>query len=361
VTGRERALDVLALAVSSRVFPGASVEIGTAASHAWRAAAGHLTYDDPNAQPVSRSIVFDLASLTKPVAAATVAMRLVEHRALSIDDPVGDYEARWCGGDTAAITIRHLLEHASGLPAWVPLWREQTGRDAVVAAALATPLSYEPGSRSVYSDLGFIVLGAVLERAGGAALDRLFGEATAAWTGVDDEADPLVFNPRADLKARVAPTRFAESRDRLLIGEVDDDNAAAMGGVAGHAGLFGTAAAVGAFARMVLRALSGDRGAEKALAGRGTLEVFVAPSAVPGSSRALGWDCMRATSSCGSRMSASAFGHTGFTGTSLWIDPARDFYAVLLANRVHPDAAPNDDMQDVRRAFHDAILADWPI
>jgi CubicO group peptidase (beta-lactamase class C family) len=134
-----------------------------------------------------------------------------------------------------------------------------------------------------------------------------------------------------------------------------------MGGVAGHAGLFGTTGAVGAFARTVLLALAGDRGGEKALAARGTLRLFVAPSAVTGSSRALGWDCMRMTSSCGVRMSASAFGHTGFTGTSLWIDPARDFYAVLLSNRVHPDAMPDDDMQRVRRAFHDAILADWPV
>lgn len=360
MTGRERALDVLARAVSRRVFPGACIEVGTAASPVWRASAGCLTYDDRDPQPVSRSTVFDLASLTKPIATATAAMRLVERRALSIDDPVGEHEARWRGGDKAKITIRNLLEHASGLPAWAPLWREQSGRDAVVAAALATPLSYEPGSQSVYSDLGFIVLGAVLERAGGAALDRLFDETAAAWTGVDDEADPLVFNPRADLRARVAPTRFAVSRDRLLMGEVDDDNASAMGGVAGHAGLFGTAGAVGAFARTVLLALSGDRRAEEALAGRGTLRRFVAPSAVPGSSRALAWDRMRATSSCGSRMSASAFGHTGFTGTSLWIDPARDFYAVLLTNRVHPDAVPDDSMQDVRRAFHDAVLTDWP-
>ena len=129
-----------------------------------------------------------------------------------------------------------------------------------------------------------------------------------------------------------------------------------MGGVAGHAGLFGTSASVGAFARVVLRALGGDREAERQLAASATLRRFLSPSAVPGSSRALGWDLMRRTSSCGARMSASAFGHTGFTGTSLWIDPALDFYAVLLTNRVHPVAAPNEPMQAVRRAFHDALL-----
>jgi CubicO group peptidase (beta-lactamase class C family) len=140
------------------------------------------------------------------------------------------------------------------------------------------------------------------------------------------------------------------------VAEVDDENAWSMEGVAGHAGLFGTAEAVGTFARIVLQALRGAPEAERALAARSTVGLFLRPSAVPGSSRALGWDLMRPTSSCGTRMSASAFGHTGFTGTSLWIDPERDVYAVLLSNRVHPVAGPNEPMQAVRRAFHDALL-----
>jgi CubicO group peptidase (beta-lactamase class C family) len=129
-----------------------------------------------------------------------------------------------------------------------------------------------------------------------------------------------------------------------------------MGGVAGHAGLFGTVAAVGLFARVVMQALRGDAEAERRFVGSRTIRRFLAPSSVPGSSRALGWDLMRTTSSCGSRMSRSAFGHTGFTGTSLWIDPERDVYAVLLSNRVHPVAGPNEPMQAVRRAFHDALF-----
>jgi len=352
------ALEVLRRGVAGRVFPGASAETGSAASPAWRGAVGALTYDDPDAPRVDGSTLFDLASLTKAIVTTTIAMRLVEDASLSIDKCVAEYEAGWRGDDRSAVTVRNLLEHASGLPAWGPLWRGHAGRDAVVAAALETPLAYEPGTQSLYSDLGFIVLGAVLEGAGGSPLDALFASVSGAWRCDDGQAAPLVFNPRASLKTRAAPTRYSPDRDRLLAGEVDDDNAWAMGGVAGHAGLFGTAAAVGVFARLVLRALAHDEEAGHLLAGPATLLRFLAPSTVPGSSRALGWDLMRPTSSCGSRMSARAFGHTGFTGTSLWIDPARDFYAVLLTNRVHPEAGPGEPIQEVRRAFHDALLED---
>jgi CubicO group peptidase (beta-lactamase class C family) len=208
----------------------------------------------------------------------------------------------------------------------------------------------------VYSDLGFIVLGAVIECAGQAALDDQFDRVGGTWLPDGGEGLPLRFAPPSDWRGRTAPTRFSEARERLLAAEVDDDNAWAMGGVAGHAGLFGTASAVGAFARLVMRALGGDREAERRVAARDVIRRFLQPSAVPGSSRALGWDLMRPASSCGTRMSASAFGHTGFTGTSLWIDPVLDVYAVLLTNRVHPAAGPNELMQAVRRAFHDALL-----
>ena len=226
----------------------------------------------------------------------------------------------------------------------------------MIAAACGVPLEYVPRTRSVYSDLGFIVLGAVLERAGRAALDEQFDEVIGALGAGGPERIPLRFAPPAALKGATAPTRVSDARERLLVAEADDDNAWAMGGVAGHAGVFGTAAAVGAFARTLMRALRGDREAERRLARRDTIRRFLAPSEVPGSSRALGWDLMRPASSCGTRMSPSAFGHTGFTGTSLWIDPVLDVYAVLLTNRVHPVAGPNEPMQAIRRAFHDALL-----
>ena len=155
----------------------------------------------------------------------------------------------------------------------------------------------------------------------------------------------------------MAPTRFDPWRGRLLVGEVDDNNAWALGGVAGHAGLFGTVGAVGCFASDWLHDLRGVGAAhDERMAPRRVLEEFLTPSAVSGSSRACGWDLMRPTSSCGSRMSARAFGHTGFTGTSLWIDPERDVYVVLLTNRVHPAAGTSDGIQALRRAVHDAVL-----
>ena len=351
-----RALDVLRRGCTARVFPGACGEAGGAGGRRWSASVGALSYDDPF-HAVTGATVYDLASLTKPVATATVAMRLVGAGLLDLASPVAAYEPAWLAADREAVTIQDLLEHAGGLPAWAPLWRHHAGRDAVVAAASVVPLEYRPRSRSVYSDLGFIVLGAALERAGGAALDEQF--ARVAGEGFPGgEQQPLGFRPGPPLRGRTAPTRFSEARERLLAAEVDDDNAWAMGGVAGHSGLFGTAAALGAFARTVLRALSGDAEAERRLAGRDIVRRFLAPSAVPDSSRTPGWDCMRPTSSCGTKMSATAFGHTGFTGTSLWIDPVRDFYAVLLANRIHPVAGPNEPMQAVRRAFHDALLED---
>ena len=350
-----RARDVISDGVAAGVFPGACMEAGSGRAPHWGAAIGSLSYE-PDSPPVTAATVYDLASLTKPIAATTVAMRLVEAGALGLASAVSAHEPAWRGDERARVTVQDLLEHASGLPAWAVLWKGCAGRERVVAAASAVPLEYRPRSQSVYSDVGFIVLGSVLERAGRAPLDEQFAHLCRGWLQGAGESTPLCFTPPFSVRGRAAPTRFSDARERLLIAEVDDDNAWAMGGVAGHAGLFGTAAAVGAFARTLLRALRGEQEAERRLATSGTIRRFLAPSTVPGSSRALGWDLMRPTSSCGTRMSAEAFGHTGFTGTSLWIDPTLDFYAVLLTNRVHPVAGPNEPIQAVRRAFHDALL-----
>jgi CubicO group peptidase (beta-lactamase class C family) len=356
VSNWSRALEVIRQGCAAKVFPGACAEVGAADAPLWHASVGALSFD-AHAPPVTGATIYDLASLTKPIATATVAMRLVEAGRLDLSAPVAAHEPNWRGADREHVSIQDLLEHASGLPAWAPLWRGRAGRDAVVAAAAGVSLDYAPRAQSVYSDLGFIVLGAVLERTGHAALDAQFEPLLGAGFPGEDGAT-LGFRPPPSVRGLTAPTRFSDARERLLIAEVDDDNAWAMGGVAGHSGLFGTAGAVGACARAILCALRGDPAAERRFVGRDVLRRFLAPSVVPGSSRALGWDCMRPTSSCGTRMSASAFGHTGFTGTSLWIDPAVDFYAVLLTNRVHPAAGPNDRMQALRRAFHDALQED---
>jgi CubicO group peptidase (beta-lactamase class C family) len=211
-------------------------------------------------------------------------------------------------------------------------------------------LEYTPRSRSIYSDLGFILLGFLLADRGQSPLDAQFARI------VQTIAPALAFALPGDERHRAAPTMAMPEdlrRGRVLTGEVHDNYAAALGGVAGHAGLFGSAASVAAVARAVLRAARGDDSAGPPLTSA-LVRLFTTPSNVPGSSRALGWDTMRPTSSCGTRMSPSAFGHVGFTGTSLWIDPDRDRYFVLLTNRAFTGASL-DGMKDVRRAFHDSL------
>lgn len=340
---------VLADAVASGAFPGASAETGTSTGATWQHAAGALTYA-PGATRVTPRTLYDLASLTKVIATTSLAMRLKRSGALDLDAPAHQWMPAWVEGPFSDVRVRDLLEHAAGLAAWLPLYEAfdsarlpATAKDDVTGAIAALAPAYPPRAKSIYSDLGFIVLGHVIESAAGARIDAAF-EAFRAEASLPE---PLRYGAAAGHD--VAPTEFDPWRGRLLTGEVHDENAFAMGGAAPHAGLFGTAADVGAFARLVLRTF----GEETALGTPLLMAAFAARSRVPGSSRALGWDTMLTTSSCGGRMSAGAIGHTGFTGTSLWIDPVHDRYFVLLTNRVHP-TRENKQIRDVRRAFHDA-------
>ena len=326
-------------------YPAAVLEVGREAGVSWRHAAGRLTYE-PDAAPTSEETVFDLASLTKVIVTTTLVMQLVERRALHLSDPVCAWVSEWRGCDRAHVRVRDLLEHCSGLTGWMPFYRDRRGRVDMAEAICALPLEYAPWTRAIYSDLGFMLLGFIVEDAGGAPLDRQFAAA-------HDTVD-LQFRPGADLHARTAPTEVDPWRGRLLRGEVHDENAWALAGVAGHAGLFGTAPAVGAFARRVLATWRADT----PLARRATLARFTTRSTVPRSSRAVGWDTMLPTSSCGTRLSARAVGHTGFTGTSLWIDAERDLYIVLLTNRVHP-SRDNARLATLRPRLHDAVVDEF--
>lgn len=338
---------VLERAVQERAFPAAVIEVGDAIHPRWRQAFGRLTFQ-ADAPPAVDDTIFDLASLTKILSTTPLVMQLVERGLLALDDPVAQHLDRWRGADRAGVTIRDLLAHCSGLSAWEPLYRELQGPTEFEEAICRMPLEYPPRTRSVYSDLGFMLLGFILDRQVG-LVPRF--QTMLAQMGV---AEDLQFTPPAGWYLRTAPTEVDPWRGRLLIGEVHDENAWALGGVAGHAGLFGTAAAVGTCARHLLQILAGRTGAF----GRATLETFVARrDDLPGSSRALGWDTMLPTSSCGTLMSPRAFGHTGFVGTSLWIDPAREVYVVLLTNRVHP-TRENEAIRQVRPAVHDAVMAD---
>jgi CubicO group peptidase (beta-lactamase class C family) len=339
-----RARDVLHRAIAERAFPAASVEVGTANHPLWSESFGRLTFDD-DAPPTRGDTVFDLASLTKVLSTTPLMMRQVERGALDLDEPIARYLPTWDADDRQSVTIRDLLAHCSGLPAHRRFYVDLQGRAAIEAAIAATPLEYPPRAQSIYSDLGFMLLGFLLEDL--APLPVQFDTLREQMGGIQD----LQFHPPPQWKKRTAPTRDHEQRGRLA-GEVDDDNAWALGGAAGHAGLFGTAAAVGDCARHVLQVLDGRVGAFR----RDTLQMFIARRTdVPGSSRALGWDTMLPTSSCGTRMSPRAFGHTGFTGTSLWIDPDAGIYVVLLTNRVHPTPA-NEAIKEVRRDLHDAVM-----
>jgi CubicO group peptidase (beta-lactamase class C family) len=339
---------IVSWAVESRAFPCASIEVGSTVAPLWREAFGMLTFD-ADAAPASPETIFDLASLTKPVATASIAMRLLDAGSLDLDAPVGAWIAEWRAGDRADATVRDLLAHCSGLPAHLQLYEQHRGRLEFEHAIARTALEYPLRTQSIYSDLGFILLGFLLEDAGRAPLAAQFQEvATLA------APHPLAFNPPRAWRGSTAPTERERWRGRLLVAEVHDLNAWALGGAAGHAGLFGTAAAVGGFARAVLAAL---RDGDRRLAHPDTVRTFARRVSVPGSTRALGWDTMKSTSSCGTRLSPTAIGHTGFTGTSLWIDWERDFYAVLLTNRVHPDPG-NDAILRVRPAFHDALAGE---
>jgi len=339
------AADIVQRGVSERAFPAAVVEVGTREDILWQQAFGRLDYS-AEAPATQVDTIFDLASLTKVIATTSLVMGLVDRRILALNDPIRRWIPEWRGKDREQVTLRSLLSHSSGLTAWLPFFKDHSGRQEFQHAICSLPLEYLPDTQSIYSDLGFILLGFVIEDAGGATFrsqaETLVGRLTPA---------PLLFNPPAERRASIAPTEEDPWRGRRLIGEVHDENCWALGGAAGHAGLFGTAGAVGDFARAMLGALAAG---ETRLATRATARTFVRRAGIPGS-RALGWDTMLPTSSCGAKMSASAFGHTGFTGTTLWIDPEREIYVVFLTNRVNP-TRENTAIQRGRPALHDAVI-----
>jgi CubicO group peptidase (beta-lactamase class C family) len=334
-------------AVAAHAFPAAAIEVGRRDDVVWQHAAGRLTYD-PEAAVTTIETIFDLASLTKVIAMAPLVMRVVAQRRLLLDTPVSRLVPAWRGHDRAGVTVTDLLEHSAGLTAWWPLYKQGASATEYAHLISELPLEYAPRRRSIYSDLGFILLGIIAADIGGAPLDAQFE----AWLGDTG----LTYRPLPSSRRRIAPTEVdTDWRGRLLAGEVHDENTWAVGGVAGQAGLFGSAPAVGCYARLVMQTLAGDT----RLGPSWLQRRFVQRSRVPGSSRALAWDTMLPTSSCGGKMSRFAIGHTGFTGTSLWIDPVSDVYVVFLTNRVHPKrpADRQDRLAKLRPKVHDAVMA----
>lgn len=345
---RDSIARVLDRAIADSAFPGAIAVVGTREGEAVSYAVGRIDWPAGAPVPDERTL-WDLASLTKVVGMTTAMMQLVEQGRVDLDAPVGRYLPEFTGEGKERVTIRHLLTHSSGLPAWRPLYKEASTADTAVSIVLATPLDTMPGARMVYSDLGAILLGKVVERISGEPLDAYLARHVTGPLGMSS----TFYRPDASARDRVAPTEFDPWRQRHIWGEVHDENAYMLGGVSGHAGLFSTAGDLTRFARMMLN--GGTLDGVRVLRPE-TIAQFTAVQDPPLSHRALGWETPNGQNSAGHHMSARAFGHTGFTGTSLWMDPERGAFVLLLSNRVNP-SRQNTRIGLVRIALADAAMA----
>jgi serine-type D-Ala-D-Ala carboxypeptidase len=341
------AFGVLENAVADRAFPACSLAVTFRGELVAHMALGRFTYD-PASPVVSAATIFDLASLTKVVATTAMAMVLYERGLLDLEAPVTAIVPEFIGDDgrRQEVTLRMLLAHSSGLPAYEKLFLRASDRADLLRAAFATELVTTPGSRTTYSDIGFIILADALERIADESLDgfcqrEIFGPLGMTHT---------TFSPAKALKDSIPPTQDDRSfRHRIIQGEVQDENTSVLGGVAGHAGLFSTAEDLAMFAHALLN------GGYPILRSA-TVELFTRREGTPeGSSRALGWDTPSAPSQSGKYFSPRSFGHLGYTGASLWIDLERQLSIALLTNRTWPDCQ-NQAIKQVRPAFHDAVV-----
>ncbi len=348
------AFDVVERAVADKAFPGATLVVGChgkVAVHAF----GKLRYD-AKAQATTVKTMYDVASLTKVIVTTTLVAKLVEGdfpSPLNLDAPVERYLPEWATGPQPEwrqrVTVRHLLTHTSGLPPFKEYWRTSKSKQDTLTKIFAEPLEYEPGTKEIYSDLGIILMAEIIERLTGRTLDDLANQYIFAPLGMRDS----MYKPPKKLWPTIAPTEFdARFRKRLVQGEVHDENAYAIGGVSGHAGLFSTAPDLAAFCQMLL---NGGVYAHQRILKRATIAQFTTPQQLSGGTRTLGWAVPTEGGSSGHYFSAHSFGHTGFTGTSIWIDPDRELFVVLLTNRVNP-TRENQKIAKVRPELHDAVM-----
>jgi beta-glucosidase-like glycosyl hydrolase/CubicO group peptidase (beta-lactamase class C family) len=338
---------VLDRAVADGAFPGAYVAVGTIDGVLADYGAGQLDIADTT-RP-SASTIWDLASLTKVIGTTSAMLQLVGQKKVALDSPVVRYLPQWTATGAARVTVRQLMTHSAGLPAWRPLYKEASSADEAVRQLFATGPDTVPGKRFLYSDLGFMLLGKLVERVSGETLAGYDSAHIFAPLAMRDTR----YLPPADWRPRIAPTEQDPWRQRKLRGEVHDENAAMIGGVSGHAGLFSSGRDLARFARMYLRggALDGQR-----VFDANTVSRFTRAQDTTVSRRALGWETPTGGNSAGHRLSSSAFGHTGFTGTSLWMDPQQGVFVLLLTNRVNP-TRQNLKIGRVRTAVADAAIA----
>ena len=347
----QRAFDVLRSGIDQRAFPGASVAIAHQGKLIAHKGLGHFTYETTSPD-VKAETVYDLASVTKVVATTTVCMVLYDRGLFKPDQPLVELLPEFANDSSEQkdsrrqVTFRMLLAHSSGLPAYIKLFQTAHSKDDLLRQALQVPLTAAPGTRAEYSDIGFILLGEALQKLADEPLDKfcqreIFSKLNLAQT---------TFTPPQDQKLLIPPTEDDRTyRHRLIQGEVNDENAFVMGGVAGHAGCFSTAFDMSAFAQYMLQ--DGSPLVKKEI-----LEIFTRRQDLPaGTSRALGWDTPTQPSQSGRYFSSRSYGHLGYTGTSLWIDPDRQLSVTLLTNRTWPNRG-SQSIKQVRPAFHDAVI-----
>jgi serine-type D-Ala-D-Ala carboxypeptidase len=347
----QRAFDILRYGIDQGAFPGAAVAVTHQGKLIAHKGLGRFTYD-ATSPAITAETIYDLASVTKVIATTTACMILYDRGLFKLDQPLVEllpgFAESGAGQKDARrqVTLRMLLAHSSGLPAYIKLFQTAHNKDELLAQALRVPLTANPGSRAEYSDIGFILLGQAMEKLFGEPLDQfcqreIFFKLNLAHT---------CFNPIASLKLAIPPTEDDRAfRHRLIQGEVNDENASVMGGVAAHAGCFSTVLDVSVFAQCILQGGT-------PLVKKETLGIFTRRQDSPaGTSRALGWDTPSQPSQSGRYFSSRSYGHLGYTGTSLWIDPDRRLSVTLLTNRTWPDRG-SQSIKQFRPAFHDAII-----
>src|SRR5687767_11722904 len=327
-------------------YPGAAVVVGRNGAAVMEKGFGKLSWLPSSASVDPQQTIYDVASLTKVVGTTAAVMILFDEKKIDLDERIVTYLPTFNGGEKDKVTIRQLLTHTSGLPAGRDIWRITRSPLEARAAVVNSSLEARPGTRYIYSDLGADLLGLLVEVVSGEPLDKFLERRVFAPLGMNH----TFFRPADSLRYRVAPTEVTPPRGYPLRGEVHDENAYALGGVAGHAGLFSTAADLSVFAQMMLN--GGEYNGVQIIS-RPTVELFTSRSV---GHRALGWDTAEGDYGSGRFLGPTAYGHTGFTGTSMWIDPERKMFVILLTNRVHAARAlrPAKVIGDVRADLADA-------
>lgn len=338
---------ILERGIADSAFPGAIAVVGTHHGPLVTVAAGHLDWT-PSPVPDAHTL-WDLASLTKVVGMTSAVMQLVEQQRIDLDAPVQRYLPEWTGAHKERVTVRDLLTHRAGLPPFRRYFALNVSPESTLTLVLTTPLDTLPGVRMVYSDIGAILLGKIVERVSGESLDTYLARRVFAPLGMTE----TMYRPAAALRGRIAPTEVDPWRGRHLVGEVHDENAAALGGVSAHAGLFSSAHDLSHLAQAYLNGGVAPGGGR--LASAATIRQFTQVADSTFSSRALGWDTPSENSSAGHFIRRPAFGHTGFTGTSIWIAPQHDLFILLLTNRVNP-TREHSRIGPVRIAVADAAM-----